>query len=366
MAEPLKYLYNESFFNEFTSVVKKVNPDFKKAAFLKEVYVDNWDAKELKERIRHIAQVLYKHLSDDFGQAALQIQNIVDELQTEAESMSFVYMFLPDFIELYGIEKYDLSIKAFERITQFTSCEFAVRPFIIRYPQKMIKQLKCWARHPNAMVRRLASEGCRPRLPWAMSLPDFKKNPTPILPILEQLKNDPSESVRRSVANNLNDISKDHPELAVQLASSWLGKSAATDWVVRHACRGLLKAGHPTALQLFGFGDIKHVKISELRVHNPKVSIGEALDFSFVLHNQSKMESKIRLEYGIYFQKANGSLSRKVFKISERTYPAQSSQKIERRQSFKIITTRKLHPGLHQVSVIANGKEFGKENFELE
>ncbi len=365
MAEPLKYIYNEAFFTEFTAVIKKVKPDFKKAPFLKDIYADNWEDKELKERMRHISIVLKKHLPDNFEESANLLVRMVDHLKGEEGEMSFEYMIFPDFIELYGMEDYDTSIKAFEAITEYASCEFAVRPFIIKYPKKMISQMKRWSKHPNAMVRRLSSEGCRPRLPWAMALPALKADPGPILPILERLKDDPSESVRRSVANNLNDISKDNPQLVIQLAKSWIGKNKARDWVLKHACRSLLKAGNPEVMQLFGFGNTEHIRISKLKVSTPKVKVGEALDFSFLLQNASNSNAKIRLEYGIYFQKANGSLSRKVFKISERDYPANSEHKIERQQSFRVITTRKLHPGLHQVSVIANGKEFGKMDFQL-
>ena len=127
------------------------------------------------------------------------------------------HMFIPDYIEVYGIDHFDLSMKAFETVTQFVSCEFAVRPFFIRYGNQMVNQMKIWSRHKNESVRRLSSEGSRPRLPWAMAIPALKKDPSPILPILENLKNDPSEDVRRSVANNINDIAKDHPDIVMKL-----------------------------------------------------------------------------------------------------------------------------------------------------
>lgn len=366
MAEPLKYLYNDKFFNHLVTALKKVYPAFQKTTFLKAVYGDNWEDKELKDRMRHIAITLERYLPSDFKVSSKILTDLVEELKTKSEEMSFVYMFIPDFIEVFGIDDFKTSVKAMEKITQFTSCEFAVRPFLLKYPDKMLKQMLLWSKHKNAMVRRLSTEGCRPRLPWAMALPAYKKNPSQILPILERLKGDSSESVRRSVANNLNDISKDNPELALEIAQSWFGKSKETDWVVKHACRGLLKAGHQDALQLFGFGNTDFIKVDALKIHTPKVKVGAALKFSFQVSNLAKESLKIRLEYGVYFQKANGSLSRKVFKISERRYEAGEVCTVERKQAFKVITTRKLYPGLHQVAVIANGKEYEMVDFQLE
>jgi hypothetical protein len=171
--------------------------------------------------------------------------------------------------------------------------------------------------------------------------------------------------VRRSVANNLNDISKDNPGVVIKLAKSWKGKNDHLDWLVKHACRTLLKQGNPDLLELFGFGSVQNILIDNFQIDTPTVKIGEYLLFSFEVKNNSKFASKIRLEYGLYYQKANGSLSKKVFKISEKIYPEKSSIVIKRKQSFKPITTRKFYPGKHQASIIVNGQEFEKTDFEL-
>lgn len=215
------------------------------------------------------------------------------------------------------------------------------------------------------MVRRLSTEGCRPRLPWAMALPFLKRDPAPILPILENLKSDDSESVRRSVANNLNDIAKDHPDQVIDIAERWLGKSKETDWVVKHGCRTLLKQGHPEALKLFGLGEVKGVEIVDFKLKTPKISLGDYLEFSSLLVNKNDHKVHLRLEYAVYYVKANGTLSKKVYKISEKEYDAASSTLIERRQHFKPISTRKYHPGLHQIAMVVNGREFERHDFEL-
>jgi len=272
---------------------------------------------------------------------------------------------LDNFVEQYGLDDYKTSIKAIERITQFTSCEFAVRPFIIKYPKEMMKQMLVWSKHEHWGVRRLSSEGCRPRLPWAMSLPSLKENPTPIIPILENLKNDTSRFVRLSVANNLNDIAKDNPETVINLLKKWQGKSENIDWVLKHGSRTLLKQGNAEAMEIFGFGTVKNITIKNFKISTPKVKIGGSLEFGFKLMNNNHKKAKVRLEYGIYYQKANKTLSKKVCKISEKEYEKNSTTDIIRKHSFREVTTRVLHFGLHQVSIIINGREFEKHDFEL-
>jgi 3-methyladenine DNA glycosylase AlkC len=368
MAELLKNIYNQQFFDEFIIAIKQVIPSFDKTSFLNSIYGDEWEQRELKQRMRHIVLTLKPYLPEDYDKHIKTVLKIIQQLQKNGiNEAGFEWMFLPEFVELYGLDgdDYKVSMNAFESITQFTSCEFAVRPFIIKYPRQMISQMLLWSKHKHAMVRRLSSEGCRPRLPWAMAIPTLKEDPTPIIPILENLKMDDSESVRRSVANNLNDISKDNPKIAIKLVKKWKGKTKETDWLVKHASRSLLKQGNAEMMELFGFGSLKNIQIDNLQILTPKIKIGEALLFTLVLKNLANSKSKIRLEYGLYYQKANGNLSRKVFTISEKEYAANSTTTIHRKQPFKVITTRKLHLGLHQLSLIINGKEFEKIDFEL-
>lgn len=366
MAELWKNIYNQTFFDKFTSSIKEVVPDFKTKSFLKELYDIEWKNRELKQRMRHITHTLKKHLSKDFEKNVKTILNLIPVLENNGfKPDNLEFIFFPDFIEVYGIDNYNTSIKAFETITQFVSCEFAVRPFIINNQKAMLKQMFDWSNHKHPMVRRLATEGCRPRLPWVMAISSLKENPKPIISILENLKNDVSESVRRSVANNLNDISKDNPKTVIELVKKWKGVTKETDSLTKHACRTLLKQGNSEVMNLFGFGAVDKIKITDFKILTETVKIGSVLEFSFNLVNTSSITSKIRLEYGLYYQKANRSLSKKVFKISEKDYLKKSKTKINRKQSFKIITTRKFHFGKHQVSIIINGTEFEKIDFEL-
>ena len=226
-----------------------------------------------------------------------------------------------------------------------------------------ILEMKKWSHSKNHHVRRLASEGCRPRLPWAMSLPKYKNDPEPVLTILLSLLDDESEYVRRSVANNLNDISKDHPDTITVLAKKHLGHSENTDKLLKHACRTLLKKGDIKTLKLFGFPEPSHVDIKQFNIQT-STRIGDVLEFSFSLQSKNKKLGRIRIEYAIDFMKSNGKQSRKVFKISESTI-GDHSKFVTKKHSFKIISTRKYYSGIHGVAIIINGQQMASGGFKL-
>ena len=359
--------FNENFIKEFSEIFINIHPSFDKKIFIKQVLDKDWEDRELKERMRHISLMLHKHLPKEFKKAAKLLKNLTSYLLKEkpVKDLSFEYMFLPDYIEIFGQEDVDSSINAIEKITQYTSAEFAVRPFIQNHPKKMMAQMQKWTDHKNKWVRRLATEGCRPRLPWGMALGDFKKDPKPVIKILEKLKNDPAETVRRSVANNLNDVSKDHPELALKLGKKWFGKDENVDWVVKHGLRTLLKQGNVDAMLLFGFADPADIIISDLKMEPQQIKIGDGGTFSFHLNIKSKKDVKLRLEYFIYFVKSNGKLSKKIFQIKEKIQAAGLQEFINKKQHFKNLTTRKHYVGEHKLSIVVNGVEKAFTTFEL-
>ncbi|NOX75922.1 MAG: DNA alkylation repair protein [Gammaproteobacteria bacterium] len=358
MPEPLKNLYTPTLVANVAKEVKTEYRRFDAQGFQRAVFDNDWKQRELKQRLRHITQCLHEFLPADYQQA-LTILTPVASRFTDG----FEYMFFPDFVELYGLENYELSVAALEWFTQFSTSEFAVRPFIVRYPKKMMSQMEHWAGHENRHVRRLASEGCRPRLPWAMALPNFKRDPAPVLRVLKKLKADDSEYVRRSVANNLNDIAKDHPDVVLTIAQQWKGKSANTDKLVRHACRTLLKNGEPDVLALFGFPPPAHVTMEKLSVAK-QVEMGSALDFSFELHGHGVKLGKLRIEYAIEFVRTRGKTTRKVFRLAEGDF-SNTSKQVKKSHSFRPITTRRYYPGRHHVAVIVNGQELEKQHFML-
>ncbi|MCB0634113.1 MAG: DNA alkylation repair protein [Saprospiraceae bacterium] len=362
----LKDIYTRELLEDFGNLLKKVWSPFPVEHFLEQVFQPLWEDLELKERMRHISDSLQTALPDDYH-VALQIllnatQALIDH---HGERMVFEYGFLPDFVQRFGLEQPDLSIPGLELMTRWTSAEFAVRPYLKQYPDRMYVQMKDWAKHSSWCVRRLATEGFRPRLPWGMGIPVLKKEPQLILPVLEQLKDDPSESVRRSVANNLNDISKDHPEFVLEIAEQWLGDHDDTDWIVRHACRGLLKKGHPVALKLFGFNpDMNTITVHSFQ-HDAEVNIGERFHFQFTVRNEGKEDSQVRLEYAIDYQTLSGKISHKVFKISEFTLSAGEEKHFVKNQRFQNFTTRQHYPGEHLISIKVNGQFVASGRFEV-
>jgi 3-methyladenine DNA glycosylase AlkC len=374
MAEPFKNIYNAQFFDGFTKALRCIIDDFDEHLFLSQIMDDEWENRGLSQRVRHISTTLKDFLPTDYKDAIAKILELISHIKNTQYwssvedtkfGLSLEYSIFSNFVEQYGLEDYATSIIAIEEITQFTSCEGAVRPFIIRYPNEMMKQMLVWSKHEHWAVRRLSSEGCRPRLPWHMALPNLKEDPSSIVLILENLKNDSSEIVRKSVANNLNDIAKDNPETVIYLVKKWQGESKNTDLLIKHGCRTLLKQGNPEVMKVFGFGSIKNISIQDFQILTPQVKIGKSLEFDFKLLNNNQKKTKIRLEYGLYYQKANGTLSKKVYKISEKEYGENSTSQIKRKQSFRVITTRVFHLGLHQISIIINGNEFEKHDFEL-
>ncbi len=361
----LKDLYSPSFYKNLANTLAVVMPSFNKKRFISQIFTDTFNDKELKARMRHTSEVLHNFMPADFAGAAKVIEKLIVALKKSGRGEGeLAFMFIPDYIERYGLDDFEPAADALESVTQFVSCEFAVRPFILKYGSKMIGRMKKWSTHENPKVRRLASEGSRPRLPWAMAIPDLKKDPSPILAILENLNNDPSESVRRSVANSLNDIAKDHPDLVISLARKWKGISKETDAIIKHGSRTLLKTGHAEILSHFGL-KAGQVFVTGLKILTPKVNMGKELVFSFQVTNGSKQKQTIRLEYGLYYVKANGLWAKKVFKISEKSVGPGTKLTVERKQSFRKITTRVFYPGKHKLSIIVNGEEKGAKMFEL-
>ena len=361
----IKDIYSPAFYNRFADTVKRAIPDFDKEGFMLKVLGDDFAAKEWKDRMKHTTRVFHDFLSADFPEAAKLIEKVINQLRNDSIGEdSLAYIFFPDYVETYGLEDYNEAVQALEFITQFISCEFAVRPFILKYGNRMIDQMVIWSTHESARVRRLSSEGSRPRLPWAMALPVLKKDPSSILPILENLKKDPSESVRRSVANSINDIAKDNPDVVIALASNWKGVSPETDAIIKHGCRTLLKQGHTEILKQYGL-DAENIIVEDFEVLTPDVKIGDSVEFSFSITNRNKESRTIRLEYGIYYMKSKGHLAKKVFKISEKVFGAGAIATISRKQSFRLITTRKFYTGEHQVSIIVNGEEKGIQSFTI-
>lgn len=361
MAEPLKNLYNENFFSLLIQDFQVHHPSFNAETFKALIFDQEWPLRELKDRMRHISLSLHQLLKMSFKDTMELFKKVI----SEREGFSLERMFFPDYVEVYGREELKIGLEALAFFTTYASSEFAIRPYLLEHQDVVLERMMQWADSDNFHLRRLASEGCRPRLPWAMALPSLKKDPSPILPILEKLKGDETDYVRRSVANNLNDIAKDNPEITLEKAEQWFGRTKEIDWVVKHACRSLLKQGNTRALVLFGFQEPSAISVSDLQLDKKSLKIGEAFTFQFDLHNESQSTSKLRLEYIIDFVKKNGKTSPKVFQITENTFKP-GAHHFSKNQSFKDLTTRKHYPGIHCLRIVVNGAEKANISFQLQ
>ena len=356
MAEQLKNVYTKDYIKNLALKIKENYDKFDVNSFINSIFDDSWESLELKARMRHIAITINKYLSLPYVEQ-LEILKVVSK-----DFTSFEAMFFQDFVEVYGLDDFESSMKALEVFTIDSSSEFAIRQFILKYEDKTMQQMKIWSQSSNEHLRRLSSEGCRPRLPWAIALPMFKKEPKKVLEIIELLKNDKSVYVQKSLANNLNDISKDNSHLVIEFVKQNLGSSKELDWICKHASRTLLKKGDKKILKLFDFDKSTHVNIINF-CYDSLVNIDENLTFSFELISDENI-GNVRIEYAIDYLKSNKTLNRKIFMISQNEIKS-TSKKFVKKQSFKNMTTRKHYLGKHFISILINGEETIKKEFLL-
>jgi 3-methyladenine DNA glycosylase AlkC len=364
----LRNTYNVRVCKLLAIRIKKKYKQFNDKGFIQGI-AKEIDALSFGDRSVLIRKNLKKYLPDDPAKA---IQIIIDSLGPElvlepgkTEWDSFINVSLSEFIMDVGMdpENFDLSMKALYELTKRCSSENAIRPFIRKYPKKTFVYLNKWIKDENVHPRRLVSEGTRPRLPLSSPLRDFIKDPTPIIPFLEVLKDDPELYVRRSVANNLNDISKDNPTIVVAVLKKWKKNASANRmWVIRHALRTLLKRGNKDALLLLGYGDAK-VELESLKVETPHVGVGEHLCFTAMLH--SLADQDLMIDYAIHFVKANGKHRDKVFKLAKKKVKKGEKLILKKRHLVKQMSTRKHYAGEHLLELIVNGKRMGRGNFDV-
>jgi len=299
-------------------MVLAVDSNFPAKAFVRDV-LKGYDDLELMPRGRHIAQGLCKHLSADYEQAIALLVASASQPHTHDASFGMTsFLFMPHmfFIRDFGLDHFEASMQAQYVLTQRFTAEFSIRPFLQRYPQETLTRLQLWTQDPSHHVRRLVSEGTRPRLPWAGRLKEFQKNPQPVLDLLELLKDDPELYVRRSVANNLNDIGKDNPEQLYATAQRWLqGASAERRWLVQHALRSAIKRGESGALNVMGVGGEAKIAFTDVSITPARARTGGSVVIRFVVNNTSKQTQRVLVDFRIHYVKANGQSKAKVFKL---------------------------------------------------
>lgn len=368
MAEPLKNHFGPDVPQAIAAMIAAVHPTFPAKAFLRDA-LNGYDALELMPRGRHIAQTLRHHLPPCVPEAIGILRASLDQPnQRSAGSVMAGFLFMPHcfFVAQYGLDDFEPAMQAQYELTQRFTAEFSIRPFLMRHPEATLQRLAQWARDPNEHVRRLVSEGTRPRLPWAPRLPTFQADPAPVLALLELLKDDPALYVRRSVANNLNDIGKDHPQILAQTARRWMvDATPEREWVVRHALRWAVKQGSPWALEILGYGKKASVELRDASITPAKARIGESVRLAFNLHNARRRSQDVMVDLQVHFVKANGNTSTKVFKLKALTLAAGETVALSKKLSLAEMTTRKHHPGYHQVDALVNGQVFTLGGFAL-
>lgn len=368
VAEPFKNAFNLDTVELLADAVERAHPEFDRTRF-RAFASDGFEDLELTQRGRRVADALRHVLPED---PAVAIGILVNSLPpfVEAERLrgldGFRFMPFTIFVSTYGIECFDASMKAQHILTQHFTAEASIRPFIEKEPERTLAVLRSWTSDPSEHVRRLVSEGTRPRLPWSGRLRRFERDPEPVIELLELLKNDPSEYVRRSVANNLNDIAKDHPDRVLDLCEAWkVDATPARAALISHALRSLVKAGHPRALALLGARHDVSFEIERPRIEPPAVEIGGAVRISFDVRNTGERTERFVIDYRVHFVKASGATSAKTFKLTFANLEPGAVRSCSILRSVEQRTTRVHYPGRHEVEAVVNGHPYSLGTFDL-
>lgn len=368
MAEPLKNQFGPAVPQKIAEMISQVFPKFESGAFLDDV-LKGYKALELIARGWHIARTLHHFLPGDYEEAMeILLASLGPELDRTEDVGMAPFLYLPHvlFVAEFGIDHFDISMNAQYELTKRFTAEFSIRSFLIRYPKQTMAILKSWAGDSNVHVRRLVSEGTRPRLPWAFRLPDFQKDPRPVLKLLELLKDDPDLYVRRSVANNLNDIGKDHPDLLIKTVKRWKKNvTPERDWLIRHALRSAVKRGERAALEVLGYGSTATVAIRNVQISPRKARMGDSVGIFFEVVNTDSQGQSLLVDFRVHFLKANGKTRPKVFKLKTVDLSHHEKARLGKKISLKEMTTRKHYSGTHKVDAVLNGYVIPLGEFEL-
>ncbi|CAI8859128.1 DNA alkylation repair protein [Pseudomonas sp. YuFO20] len=355
----LKEIFNAERLRHIAAEMTAVYPGFDAKEFLK-LANDGLAELSVMQRMARVSECLHAVLPAGYEASLGLLRALAPRLNS-----GFVSMCLPQYVATYGADRFELSMEALKYFTAFGSSEFAIRHFLRADLQRSLQLMHDWSLDANEHVRRLASEGSRPRLPWSFRLEQIQADPRLAAGILDNLKADPSLYVRKSVANHLNDITKDHPEWVLELIEGWSLDNPHTAWIARHALRSLIKQGNLRALAIIGAGGKPEVQIIDVQVNPPVIGLGEKITLSFAVKSTVHTSQRLVIDYAIDYVKANGSTSAKVFKLKALTLPGNATHAIARGQHIKELTTRRHYAGKHAVHVLVNGERLASTAFEI-
>ena len=361
MAEPLKNSFGADVPRTIARTIAAVSPRFNEKAFVQSV-LEGYDDLALMPRAWKIAHALRRYLPGDYEQAlAILLASLDRQSKRTAISGMGAFVFLPHvfFVAEYGLDHFEASMRAQYLLTQRFTAEFSIRRYLERHQAATLARLAEWTTDPSEDVRRLVSEGTRPRLPWAPRLRAFQDDPRPVLALLERLKDDVSLYVRRSVANSLNDIGKDHPDVLVETATRWLEHATEERrWIVRHALRSAVKRGEAGALRVLGFGDKAVVAVEKVRITPSRLPIGSSVGIMCEVASQASGVQRLLVDLRVHYVKANGKPSPKVFKLKTVELAPKQTIAFSKTLALTQLTTRTHYPGLHRIELLVNGHAY--------
>ena len=369
MAAPLLDSFGPDVPRRIAAMVAAVDPAFDAEAFTAAA-LDGHEPLALMDRGRHWGDALRAHLPAGDAEALAVLTASLGPVRPPdgpGEGMT-AFLYLPHSFVIgdHGLGCFEGAMAAQHALTQRFTAEFCIRPYLERHRDATLDRLAEWTADPSAHVRRLVSEGTRPRLPWASRLRDFQRDPAPVLDLIVRLRDDPSAYVRRSVANNLNDIGKDHPGLLVATARGWAdGAGPERRRLLRHALRGRIAAGDPDALAVLGHAPDApaDARITALEPATPR--IGDSLRVVVEVANPGDAPADYALRLRVRFARPGGRTGVRVFTLGERTVAPGGSVEVAARVSLRQHTTRTHHPGAHGLEVLVNGTVRAEGGFDL-
>lgn len=375
-----KEMLNADAVNDLADGLKRVEILTRRQAFVDDV-ISGLSRHELKGRVTLIANAIAKHSRLEFVDTVARFPQMLAPVNAEEWNSTttshdqglsgFIVWPLTEYVSSYGLDEIEASLAALKELTRRFTSEFAIRSFLIHHRDRTMKYLVRWAKDDCEHVRRLVSEGTRPRLPWGVQLVEFVKNPSLTEPLLNALWDDSSEYVRRSVANHVNDIAKDHPDVALKLVERWRNENRRLDEkafrsLAHRALRTLVKAGHRRSLGLLGFQYSSQIHLIRFRLKSEKVRLGGVLEATLTIRNLAKRPMKVMLDYAIHHVRKSGRVQAKVFKFRVFELKANETRSFELKHPFERITTRRYYSGVHRIEVLSNGKCLKSSSFRLD
>jgi 3-methyladenine DNA glycosylase AlkC len=362
----IRNVFNHDTIAYIATQIHTVYPEFDRHGFIDNCLA-NLNELTFSQRNHLIYINLVQYLPDDFPTSVdILVRSLGDPIKTEELEgyNGFYVMPFTHYVSQQGMSHVELSLMALLEMTMRFTAEWAIRPFLEKHESKTLAFLLSLASHPHPHARRLVSEGSRPRLPWGFRLKNFVKDPTIVFTLLERLKNEPTRLVQRSIANSLNDIAKDHPDRVIAFLTQWKSQGVLDiDWIISHATRSLVKSAHPATLALLGYNMNTALDV-QITLTQKSIVLGETLEFSLTLHSHE--DQQLLIDYCLGYQKANGTIAPKVFKLTTKKLKKGETITLTKRHPIKPATTRVHYSGEHTVQLQINGNQVGNLlSFEL-